>query len=113
MRSSVSPATARLVDPPLRARHAAPARVPLRRLIERASEGFERRLEEVMRVATGELADVKRALRTLGEGGEEIRHQRRVERADDPRLRCQVAGEERPAAQVERDGHQALVHRYL
>src|SRR6266498_4568750 len=94
--------TRALADPPFRAWHAATAWIAQRRRVEGATERFERRLQQMMGVATGELTDVERAPGTLRERDEEVGHEVGVERADQASLRLEVAREERPSAEVER-----------
>src|SRR6266850_1821786 len=102
-----------LVDATLRARHALSPRIALRRRVERAPERLERRLQQVMRVAAAQLRDVERAARALCQRDEEVGHERRVERADDARLRLQIVREVRPPTEVEGDAYEAFVHRHL
>src|SRR6266568_4382073 len=102
-----------LADPPFRARDAATTRIAQRRRVERATEGFERRLQQMMGVPAGELTDVERTPRTVRERDEEVGHEVGVERADHAGLRLEVAREEWPSAEVERDRDQAFIHRDL
>src|SRR5258706_14078888 len=79
-----------LVDATLRARHALSPGIPLRGGVERAPERLEGRLEQVVGVAASDLRDVERAARALHQCDEEVRHERRVEGADDAWLGGEV-----------------------
>src|SRR2546428_6557973 len=64
-----------------------------------------------MRVPAADLRDVERQPSGLRERLEEVRIERRVEATDGARRGLEVVREVRPAAQVDGDVHEALVHR--
>src|SRR3989442_11297431 len=99
-----------LVQAPLARGDPAPARIRRRRRADHAPEPFRRRFEEVMRVPAADLRDVEREPSGLRERLEEMRIERRVEATDGARRGLEVGREVRPAAQVDRDVHEALVH---
>src|SRR5260221_1166729 len=79
------------------------ARILPRRGVDDAAERLRGGLEEVVRIAAAQLCDVQRQPAGLRDRLEEMRHQRRVEAADDPLGRLEVVRERGPAAEV--DGH--------
>src|SRR5712692_5730293 len=95
VRAGVTRIADALADATLRARHALPPPVALRGGVQRPSERFEGRLEQVVGVAAAELRHVERTARALHQCDEKVGHERRVEGADDAGLRREVVREVR------------------
>ena len=77
---------------------------------QRPGDALEHRLDDVVRVAARQQADVQRHARLRRQRAEEVRRKIGVELADAHAGKLQVVREERPAREVERDHRQRLVH---